>query len=124
MVITDPLPPGIGPTVLRPSPNSLSMLPTHSPRRRTVAGNFLAILALGALSETARAQWAVETYELKAGWNAIWLPMDCSHGEIPAVLTEASVEQVWRWNPPLSTTQFTVSPQTPLSGDVQWSVWE
>jgi hypothetical protein len=69
-------------------------------------------------------QWITESYSLKAGWNGVWLPLDASYGEIQDVITNPQIEQVWRWNPPVSPTQFTTDPQTPVPDDVQWSVWK
>ncbi|MDG2124837.1 MAG: hypothetical protein P8J87_14125 [Verrucomicrobiales bacterium] len=64
-----------------------------------------------------------ERYPVKAGWNAIWLPHDCFHAEI-SDLVPASVEEIWRWNPLASTTQFTDSPSAPIQPDTQWFVWK
>lgn len=98
------------------------MQPLFNDGRVTV---FLCLSAvLGFLTQSSHAQWITETHTLKAGWNAVWLPHDCSHADIQDVIPNTAVEQVWRWNPPISGLQFTVDPQTPVQGDSQWSVWE
>ena len=37
-----------------------------------------ATLSLSALAPRASAQWVTEDFPLKAGWNAVWLSIDCS----------------------------------------------
>jgi hypothetical protein len=81
------------------------------------------IIGLVLLSSNLHAQWSSETYNLKEGWNAIWLPHDASHDTIDN-LFPVSVEEVWRWNPASSTTQFTTSPAAPVQPDTQWLVWK
>lgn len=86
-------------------------------------GLLLALVAILFHPHAARSQWATETYTLTAGWNGVWLPLDCTYDDIGNVLSDIRIEEVWRWNPPASSTQFTTSPQTPLAGDVQWNTW-
>lgn len=94
------------------------------PSRRSISRLWLLLgLVTASLVQPATAQWAKESYALKAGWNGIWLPLDCTHDDINKVVADPAVEEIWRWNPPLSNTQFTANPQTPVPGDVQWSVW-
>ena len=84
---------------------------------------YLGLLGVAALP-TARAQWMSETYSVKAGWNAIWLPLDLSHTTIDEALTaKTDIVEVWRWNPP-SGTQFVTDPSTPVQGDPSWGVWK
>lgn len=97
-------------------------------RRRRFSGGWrlpllLTLAFTGMLVSPSFGQWVKETYTLKAGWNGIWLPLDCTHDGIDKVVVDSVVEEIWRWNPPLSNTQFTTNPQTPVPGDVQWSVW-
>lgn len=82
----------------------------------------LALLALLAAAPTARAQWATESYTLKPGWNAIWLPLDVSHEAI-VTLAAADIEELWRWNANEAGT-FTDTPAGPPSQtELQWNVW-
>lgn len=79
----------------------------------------LAAVAACCLTATSlQAQWQTETYSLKAGWNAVWLPLDVSHATMEEVVP-ASVEEVWRWNANVAGTFNGVPNQT----DLQWSVW-
>jgi hypothetical protein len=71
---------------------------------------------------TARAQWVTESYSLKPGWNAIWLPLDVSHASIEE-LAPVQVEEIWRWNAAVAGT-FTQTPAGPPSQtQPQWQVW-
>lgn len=83
----------------------------------------LLLLAILLLARAASAQWATESYPLKAGWNAIWLPLDCTYDAVDKVLAQPAITEVWRWNPLDSTTQFTVAPASPIAPDIQWAVW-
>ena len=68
------------------------------------------------------AQWTTESYVLKPGWNAVWLPLDVSHESI-AELADGDIEELWRWNAQEAGT-FTESPAgSPSQTDLQWSVW-
>lgn len=86
-------------------------------------GVLLAGLGL-ALLPAARAQWMSESYAVKAGWNALWLPLDMSHTTIDEALAgKTDIEEVWRWNPPAGP-QFVSDPNTPAQGDPNWGVWK
>ncbi len=77
------------------------------------------------LPVTLSAQWVTESYPLEAGWNAIWLSHDTAHDTIDNLLAgHVAIEEVWRWNPAASTTQFTTSPSVPVQADTQWLVWK
>ncbi len=81
------------------------------------------LFALLCLARVASAQWATESFPLVAGWNAIWLPLDCSDRKIDTILP-VSVEEIWQWNPSSSASTFTQSPVRPVQPDVQWVVWK
>lgn len=69
------------------------------------------------------AQWQTTTYSLKGGWNAIRLSGDAKQDDI-GILMPAAVQEVWRWDPNPSQTQFTDSPLIPSSGTPEWAVWK
>jgi len=104
------------------------------PSRRISAFIWLfAFVIWASLLLPASAQWATETYYLQPGWNAIWLPIDCSDRTIDTVLAVPTtvsgdpsfgplVLEIWQWNPP-SSGGFTTSPSTPSTTDVQWRQW-
>ncbi len=85
----------------------------------------LLLLALAlALTPSARAQWQTVTYNLKGGWNAIYLHGDASYATIDALLaSRQEVISVWRWNPSPTQTQFNSSPLIPTAGTPEWSTW-
>jgi len=89
------------------------------------AARWLGLGLIGlAVLPCARAQWMSEAYSVKAGWNAIWLPLDLSHTTIDEALSgKTDIEEVWRWNPP-SGPQFVTDPNTPVQGDPNWGVWK
>lgn len=79
--------------------------------------------ALICLSRPAHAQWQTTTYNLKAGWNAIYLTGDIKYGTLDNILP-ASVLEVWRWNSNPTQVQFTRSPLIPSGGTAEWTVWK
>jgi hypothetical protein len=83
-------------------------------------------LAVSIGIQRADAQWLTQTLNLKAGWNAVFLHVDASHAPIDALLAadpNASIEEIWLWNPDPSTQQFVQSPQEPTGGGPQWMTW-
>ena len=87
------------------------------------------------------AQWVTESYELKTGWNAIWLSSDASHDSIENLINghlrdlgsgeEEIIKEVWKWNPIASASRFTQSPEAPpnnpdnpVQPDSQWFVYK
>lgn len=95
------------------------------PRLRLLGPHGVLVVGLGlALLPAARAQWMSESYAVKAGWNALWLPLDMSHTTIDEALAgKTDIEEVWRWNPPAGP-QFVTDPNTPAQGDPNWGVWK
>ncbi len=82
--------------------------------------------ALVANLTTARAQWLTQSFDLKAGWNAVFLHVDPSHatiGELLATDPDGSIEEIWMWKPAASSQQFVQSPQLPSSTGSQWVNW-
>ena len=88
--------------------------------RQLIGGGLFTLLA----ASTAPAQWMTENFSLKAGWNAIWLPLDCTHDVPEVILNNPAIEEVWRWERPASNTQFIDSPVAPVQEDAQWKVWK
>jgi hypothetical protein len=79
----------------------------------------------------AHAQWQTTNYNLKGGWNSIYLNGDAAYASISTVFEDtvllsgdaANIQEVWRWNPNPSQMQFTSSPLVPTSGTPEWSFW-
>ena len=83
------------------------------------------------LPNAGRAQWLTQSFELKDGWNAIYLHVDASHTDIVKALgydlstiDQSPVEQVWAWMPKSNSIQFIQSPQAPVNNTSRWSEWQ
>lgn len=88
----------------------------------------LVACALTLLAPAARAQWLTQTFDLKAGWNAVFLHVDASHATLDGLVGAGDpvvtpIEEVWRWTPNPSAAQFVVSPQQPVNTDTRWATW-
>lgn len=95
-----------------------ALRPSRLPR---LAGVLIATVLAPAV---ARAQWVNESYTMKAGWTAIWMPLDLSHLTMDeALASRTNIEEVWRWNP-ASGPQFVSEPATPVQANPAWSVWK
>jgi hypothetical protein len=87
----------------------------------------LACLATLLAAGRAQAHWVTQSFDLKAGWNAVFLHVDASHATIAQHLAtdpNASIEEIWLWQPPASLAQFVQSPQDPVNGGSQWRAWK
>jgi hypothetical protein len=69
-------------------------------------------------------QWITESYNLKAGWNGIYLHGDATHITPAKLFENTAVSQVWRWNPNPNQVQFTTSPAVPSESSSEWTVWK
>lgn len=86
------------------------------------------ILVLMGFASTGRAQWLTQSFNLKTGWNAVFLHVDATHRTLdelvgPAAPVLTPIEQVWRWTPNESMAQFVESPQQPVESGSQWVSW-
>ena len=73
---------------------------------------------------SAQAQWQSTTYNLKGGWNSIYLHGDASYATLDKLFDgNLEVLEVWRWNPNPTQVQFTTSPLLPSAGTPEWSRW-
>ena len=99
----------------------MSLLPFTRLQPRLVAG----VVFFSLLAGLVPAQWTTESFALKAGYNAIWLPLDCTDRTVEAIFAgKPEVIEVWEWNAATSSTQFTESPAAPSQPDSQWKVWK
>lgn len=72
----------------------------------------------------AQAQWQSESYDLKGGWNSIYLHGDATHASPDELFaSNPEVVEVWRWNSNPSQLQFTTSPMLPAPGTPEWNMW-
>lgn len=75
-----------------------------------------------------QAQWVTQAFDLKQGWNAVYVHVDASHVTLdelagPSAPVLTPIEQVWRWTPDEAMAQFITSPQQPVNSGSQWAVW-
>lgn len=87
----------------------------------------IACLAALLTAGRAHAHWLTQSFDLKAGWNAVFLHVDASHASIATHLASdpnASIEEIWLWEPPTSLAQFVQTPQEPVAGGSQWRAWK
>jgi hypothetical protein len=85
--------------------------------------------AVGVLLSSAsevRAQWSTQSFDLTAGWNAIYLHVDASHLTLDDMVgsdPSNPIREIWLWQPAAATAQFIVSPQQPIATGTQWASW-
>lgn len=86
----------------------------------------LSFVALAlSLAHISSAQWLTQSFNLKAGWNAVYTHVDASYDTLDALVATNPANpilEVWRWNQP-SAEQLTASPLDPLAGVSEWSSW-
>ena len=88
-----------------------------------------AVCLLAGAALPARAQWITQTIALKTGWNAVYLHVDPSYATLDQLIGAAApvilpIDEVWRWNPTPSDSQFVASPQKPTDSPTQWASWK
>ncbi len=84
----------------------------------------MVVLTAGSMLD---AQWRTETFELRDGWNAVYLHIDVSHdslGELVGSDASNPIEEIWLWVPAVGGMQFIDNPQEPSSGNTQWLRWD
>ncbi|MBC8244360.1 MAG: hypothetical protein H8E20_08205 [Verrucomicrobia bacterium] len=84
-------------------------------------------MALGLLlagTPSALGQWQTQSFDLKPGWNAIYLHVDATHATIEALAGGSAVEEVWLWQPRLSTAQYVTNPDAPSDAKSRWASWK
>ena len=73
------------------------------------------------------AQWSTQSFDLKAGWNAIFTHVDASNNTLNELIgsdVNNPIQEVWLWKPPVTTAQFIDDPQHPTNTDTQWGYWK
>ena len=87
--------------------------------------SLVTIVLLLACERPSRAQWITQSFQLKAGWNAVYLHVDATHSTLDNLIgTDVTnpIQEIWMWAPPANTAQFVTSPQTP-SVTPNWLYW-
>lgn len=83
------------------------------------------LLLIGICPSQMWAQWQTASYDLKTGYNGVYLFVDPSHHtSLDALLGGTAIDEVWLWKVDLSAAQFATSPQQPVDGGSRWLVWK
>ena len=69
-------------------------------------------------------QWQTQSFDLAPGWNAIYSHVDTTHSGIAALANGTPVEEVWMWQPPVSTAQYVTTPDAPSDAKSRWASWK
>jgi hypothetical protein len=94
--------------------------------KRLLPGWLLVTCVLLGSALPARSQWITQSFDLKPGWNAVFLHVDASHATLDELVGGAGsnpIQEVWLWNPAPATAQFVESPQLPTEAGSQWLSW-
>lgn len=95
----------------------LSELLRHHLRR-------LATLVLLAAAPVLQAQTVEQVFQLRAGWNAVYLRVNPTNAVPGLVFTNPAIQQVWTPVDPLTRAQFVQDSVSPLNfNEGDWRVW-
>ena len=75
-------------------------------------------------SSLALGQWQTQSLELKPGWNGVYMHVNSTHSGIAALANGTPVEEVWLWQPRLTTAQYVTSPDAPSDSKSRWVSWK
>lgn len=84
----------------------------------------IAVLMFACGSLTAVGQWQTQSLTLSPGWNAVYLHVDSMHSGIAAMANGTPVEEVWLWQPELTTAQYVTNPDAPADSKSRWASWK
>ncbi|MBL9138680.1 MAG: hypothetical protein JNK85_22615 [Verrucomicrobiales bacterium] len=82
--------------------------------------SLLFILAALALGGVARAQTLNQSFELRPGWNAVWLEVDPPNRDPAVVFADLPIASVWTWSDRVSATDFIQNPGEAGWNRAQW----
>lgn len=77
-------------------------------------------------SASSLAQWITQSFELKAGWNAVYLHVDASYATLSELIDVGPgnpIQEVWLWRADPTTSQFVENPKVPTTSGSQWYSW-
>ncbi|MEM0897386.1 MAG: hypothetical protein AAGJ79_10920, partial [Verrucomicrobiota bacterium] len=89
--------------------------------RGTRNSGWLAALCVTLLLTSAHSE--TQTFNLAAGWNAIWLEIDPADREPATVFDGIPVEQVWCYFPTTSPVEYINDPEAGLFNVDGWNVY-
>lgn len=94
---------------------------TKSPATQPMnAARFLLVLMALLVPATGRAQTYTQTFELRPGWNAIWLEVDPSDRKPDALFDGIPIQSAWTWSERVSATDFIQNPGEAGWNRAQW----
>jgi len=89
----------------------------------TIHKTWMAGAILLAMAPFANAQWQEQELKLVPGWNAVYLHVDSTHSGIADLAASTEVQEVWLWQPKLSTAQYVTNPDAPADAKSSWASW-
>lgn len=104
--------------------------PRLSATVKTSQTSWIVAVAVLLLAPSASAQWLTQSIDLKSGWNAVYLHVDVSHDTVENILLQPpnpdnlNIQEIWRWQPSVTLSQFIDSPQEPLETSSNWRSWK
>jgi hypothetical protein len=90
----------------------------------TIHKTWMAGAMLIAMAPFANAQWQEQELKLVPGWNAVYLHVDSTHSGIADLAASTEVQEVWLWQPKLSTAQYVTNPDAPADAKSSWASWK
>ena len=75
-------------------------------------------------SSLALGQWQTQSLELEPGWNGVYMHVNSTHSGIAALANGTPVEEVWLWQPRLTTAQYVTNPDAPSDSKSRWASWK
>ena len=75
-------------------------------------------------SSLALGQWQTQSLELEPGWNGVYMHVNSTHSGIAALANGTPVEEVWLWQPRITTAQYVTSPDAPSDSKSRWVSWK
>jgi hypothetical protein len=86
---------------------------------KTLIAGFIALLVLALVVETS-AQSVTQTFQLRNGWNSIWLEVEPTNAEIETVFAGLPLASVWTFVPRQSTVEFIQDQSEDLFNQPGW----
>ena len=77
-----------------------------------------------AMTSLAQAQWQEQELKLVPGWNSVYLHVDSTHSGIADLAASTQVQEVWLWQPDLTTAQYVINPDAPADSKSRWASWK
>ncbi|MCC6233586.1 MAG: hypothetical protein IT580_13130, partial [Verrucomicrobiales bacterium] len=84
------------------------------------AARVLLVLMALIVPATGRAQTYTQTFELRPGWNAVWLDVDSPERKPDALFAGLPIQSVWTWSERVSATDFIQNPGEAGWNRAQW----